>query len=305
MIGRDCSFRAALGRVGVALIGAALVAACGYTPPTTPTPPPQPPPSPPPVVTAPVIQSLTVGTTRTEVDRDVGVTAVVQDAETAPSSLTYIWSANVGTFTGGGMAVNWRLPKGSAATPQDVRITVTVVEPYQVLENGQLVGREHRVVREAEPFRVHDSEAELSGMVRKFLIDLFGNISIGPDACLVDFSDGCQGKADERSDIVDIRANYRAIEEVRVDATYVTVSQNGLRADILAPCMFRARHNEGYVEASRGDCFLTAVYEQRRWWLCSSSYLNSVSIPTAGEAPAVRRPKGSPPEPRTFAFYFR
>jgi hypothetical protein len=257
------------------------------------------------VVTAPVIQSLTVGATRTEVDRDITVTVAVEDAETPPASLTYLWSATAGTVTGSGPSVTWRLPKGAASTPRDVRVTVTVVEPYQVLENNQLVPREHRVTKESDPFRVHDSDTELSAMVRRFLIDLFGNIAISPDACLVDFSDSCQGKADERKDIVNIRTNYQAVEEVRVDATYVTVSPNGLSAHILAPCYFRARQNNGTREASRGDCDLTAVYQQGRWWLCSSSYLNSYSVPLAGEAPVVRRPAGNPAEPGTFPFYFR
>ena len=90
-----------------------------------------------------------------------------------------------------------------------------------------------------------------------------------------------------------------------MDATYVTVSPSGLSAQVLAPCMFRARKNDGTREASKGDCVLTAVYEQRRWWLCSSHYPNGVAIPVAGEGPVVRRPYGSPPEPGTFAFYFR
>ena len=49
--------------------------------------------------------------------------------------------------------------------------------------------------------RVHDSAGEITRMVRTFLIDYFGNIKIGPDACLVDFSDNCAGKADERVDM--------------------------------------------------------------------------------------------------------
>jgi hypothetical protein len=47
------------------------------------------------------------------------------------------------------------------------------------------------------------------------------------------------------------------------------------------------------------------VYQQGRWWLCSSSYLNSYAVPLAGEAPVVRRPAGGAPEQGTFPYYFR
>jgi hypothetical protein len=121
----------------------------------------------------------------------------------------------------------------------------------------------------------------------------------------VDFSDSCPGKADERKDIVGIRDDYSDILEVRVDAVFVTINPGGLTADVLAPCLFRARKNDGTLDPSQGDCVLTAVYEQRRWWLCSSNYENEVAIPAVGETFAIRRPKGRPAQPGTFAFHFR
>jgi hypothetical protein len=276
------------------------------TPPTTPTPPPTPPVTPPAVVTAPTIKALSIGATRTEVDREVTLTADVEDAEKAPAALTYIWSADVGTFTGTGMSVTWRLPKGAAPTPVNVVIRLTVVEPYQVLENGQLVNREHRVTRDTEPVRVHDSAGEITRMVRTFLIDYFGNMTVSPDACLVDFSNSCPGKAAERDDIDYIREYYQSILEVRVDSTQVTLNSAGTFADVFAPCLFRAVHKMKGYEASSGDCVLTAVYEQQRWWLCSSSYLNSVALPASFSGPIPRRERWTTaPEPGTFPFYFR
>ncbi len=293
------------GRPILFVLMAATLGACGATP-TTPTPPPVPPVTPPPVVTAPTIKALTIGAARTEVDREVTVTADIEDAEKPPAALTYVWSADAGTFTGSGMSVTWRLPKGSAATPANVVIRLTVVEPYQVLENGQLVNREHRITREADPVRVHDSPAEITKMVRTFLIDLYGNFANSPDACLVDFSDSCPGKAAEREDIVDIHDNYQSILEVRVESTHVTLNGAGTFADVVAPCLFRARKNNGEVEASAGDCVLTAIYEQQRWWLCSSSYPNGVAIPASfnGSPPRGQR-RTAAPAAGTFPFYFR
>lgn len=285
---------------------AVVLGACGTTP-TTPTPPPSPPPvTPPPIVTAPTIKGVTVGATRTEVDRDVTLTADVEDAEKAPSALTYVWSADVGTFSGSGMSVTWKLPKGATPTPVNVVITLTVVEPYQALENGQLVNREHRVTRQADPLRVHDSPAEITKMVRTFLIDLFGNIAIRPDACLADFSDACPGKAAERQDIVGIRDNYSEILEVRVDNTQVTLNGAGTFADVFAPCLFRSVHKTKGYEALAGDCELTAVYEQQRWWLCSSAFNNYVAVPASFGDRIPRHHAGTNVRvPGTFPYYFR
>jgi hypothetical protein len=265
--------------------GAAVLAGCDK-PPTTPTPPP---PTPPPVVTAPVITGLTVAVvTRTEVDRDVAISAEVQDAEKSPDALSYVWSSNVGAFTGSGRSVTWKLASGVAETPVEVTVSVTVVEPYQVLEGGQLVTREHRVTQSAAPFRVHDSKAEITKMVRTFLIDLFGDINKSPDACLVDFSDRCPGKAAERVDIVKVRAEYSDILDVQVGTPEFGFDQAVTAATISAPCVFRATQKNGTLEAWAGDCDLTAVYEQNRWWLCSSEFNNEVPIAVA--APLTNGP---------------
>ena len=104
--------------------------ACGGSP-SGPTPPPPPPPPPPPVVNnLPVIRSISVSRSRVEVEQDVDVVAEVEDTETSPDQMTYEWSAPVGTFSGTGRMVHWRLSKGSTETPVDVAISLTVVERY-------------------------------------------------------------------------------------------------------------------------------------------------------------------------------
>lgn len=281
---------------------AALLGACGT--PTSPTPDP-PPPVTPPVVTAPVINSISVAAATTEIDRDVAVLADVTDAEKAPSALTYLWSANVGVVSGTGMAVTWRLASGAVQTPVNVTISLTVVEPYQALENGQLVNREHRVTRAAAPVRVHDSKAEISRMVRTFLVDYFGNISVSPDACLVDFSDTCAGKADEHDNIAANRRDYSELLEVRLDAVNVTVGGFGT-ADVVAPCLFRSRRKSGEREAFYGDCELSAVYHLQRWWLCTSHFTNYVAVPASFTGSVPRSVRwGTTSVPGTFRVHIQ
>ena len=54
---------------------------------------------------APVIDGITVGAERAEVDTDVTLTAVVRDNETPLDQLTSEWKAAAGTFS-----INWRWP---------------------------------------------------------------------------------------------------------------------------------------------------------------------------------------------------
>ena len=257
---------------------------CGGNP-ITPTPPVT---SPPPVVTpntAPVIRSLTAFDGRTEVGRDIEITADVTDAETPAGQLTYEWTANAGAFTGTGARVTWRLAAGLTATPVNVTITLTVIERYTEVVGSSSTPREHRVSSTAAPFRVHDSRAEVSKMTMTFLVDYFGNSAVGPDQCLVDFSNNCPGKQAEFQDIVRDRQNYQMVNGAQATIASVTFNGAMTTADVVAPCSFTSRsRTTGLVGSSRGDCLLTAIYEQNRWWLCSSSYVNVVPVSGAPHA---------------------
>jgi hypothetical protein len=253
-------------------VGGGLLTGCGGSP-GGPTP--LPPVPNPPIGTAPVIASITLPVSRAEVGQDVTVTAAVQDAETPASALTYVWTANAGTFSGTGSAVTWRLSEGTTTTPIDVAITLTVVEPYQAIENGALVNREHRITRQASSFRVHDSEAEISRMAIRFLVDLFGDSSKSPDQCLADFWPACPGTTAERDDIVKNRAE-RLITSVEARVDRVTFNGAMTTADAVGPCTFRdieLATGKPWV-ASGGTCRLTAVYHDARWWLCSSEFVD-------------------------------
>jgi len=145
--------------------------------------------------------------------------------------------------------------------------------------------------------------------VRTFLIDYFGNITVSPDACLVDFSTNrnlCPtGRDAEYDDIVGNRANYAEIVEAQVRIDRVEVNGERTFAWVTAPCLFRSRKKNGDPEAYAGRCELTAVYDQGRWWLCESYFRNAVAIPFTGAWPLRQTFGTSEPEPGTFPYYFR
>jgi hypothetical protein len=263
-----------------AFFAAPLILSSACAGPAAPLPPPPPstqppPPPPPPPNAAPVIASITAPVARAEVNEPIVITAKIEDAETAADKLTYTWEANAGTFSGAGPAVTWRLEPGATQTPIDLKVTLTVTEPYDALQNGQLVKLEHKVVREVTLTRVHDSRAELSAMTLRFLIDLFGNSSVRPEQCVVDFSNSCPGKFDELDDIEDNRSEFLILS---ASARIVNVALDAARtsASVDAQCSFRDRKLPGGKEGvSEGMCRFTAVYEQRRWWLCSSHFEGS------------------------------
>ncbi len=225
------------------------------------------------VNTPPVINGVTVGVTRAEVDTDVPVTASVQDAETPIANLTFVWTANAGTFTGTGPSVTWRLPKGSVTTPIAVTISLEVIEHYQDTDpSGHLITRTNDVKASAAPIAVDDSPAEISNMAVTFLVTYFGDSSVSPAACLVDFSDNCPGKAAELGDIVANRATF-IIHSAVAHVANIQFDAAMDFANIDAPCTFHDRRlDNGQMGTSDGQCLLTAVYENQRWWLCDSHY---------------------------------
>ena len=257
-------------RAAVFVVVCSLVAACNRTPAMVA------PSSVPPAAgarTPPTIVSLTLSEPETtEVNRNVTVRAEISDTDTTVDKLALMWSANVGQITGTGTTVTWRLQGSTVRTPVDVSITLTVVESFQLPGEGP---REFRVTREAPPLRVHDSVTELSEMSLRFLVARFGTTVMEPAECLANFSDRCAGKAAELAEIVAHRAKYENLSSTAALGR-VTVDGASATAEILAPCRFVSREiATGQIGATEGDCFLTAIYEQRRWWLCSSTLLNA------------------------------
>jgi hypothetical protein len=249
---------------------AVTAAACGKTP-TGPTPPP-PPPNPGPA-TPPVVRSIAVPASRVETGADITITAVVEDAETPLTKLLYQWAANVGTITGDTATATWRHPAG-LQKGVDVVITLTVVDRYEAIENNQIVQREFRVLTQAAPFRVHDSLAETKELARRFLVDLFGNSSLGPSQVLVDFTDTCatlpNGKNDEANDIIDHRTKV-IVQQVTIFSqavSFPTMSTSYVASDTEFLDKWIV---DGIIRPYRNSFVVTGVYEVGRWWLCQST----------------------------------
>jgi hypothetical protein len=231
------------------------------------------------VNTPPVVETIVASATRAEVEPDVTLTATVRDAETPVAQLKYEWRADAGTFTGEGASVKWRAPKG-ATTPADYAVRLTVTETYGASQQN--------VVNATSPvIRLHDSTKELGDLALRFLGD-FANSSVSPSTCIREFSDGCRGKADEKADIEANREHFLITgSSLRLQNT--RVASSGLSADTTVACSFTSRIikcaagsvgcSVGKVETVAGDCVLTSVYEQQRWWLCTSTFQNGVQLP--------------------------
>ena len=264
----------------VALAAIAAASACGGSgsQPVSPGPISQPIAS---VNTPPVIETIVASASRTEVDTDVTLTATVRDSETAVSQLRFEWKADIGTITGEGASVKWRAAKG-VTTPSDQTIRLTVTEPYGT-------GQQNVVNGSSPVIRLHDSQKELGDLSLAFLGD-FANSSVSPSTCVRNFSDSCAGKAEEKSDIESNREHF-AITNSSLRLQSVRVGTSGLTADMSVACSFTSRIVKcepgsvgcvvGSVGTVAGDCALTAVYEQQRWWLCTSNFLNGVPVPLA------------------------
>lgn len=266
-------FRAAAAIVGLV---AALAVGCGRD---TPQGPGQPSPVPPPAVGAPAIAAIESPASRFEVAQDLTLTAVVVPGE-GGGALTYEWKASAGTITGQGATATLRIDEGVVSTPVDVVVTLTVVKPYEALENGQIVQREYRVSRDAAPIRLHDSEAEAAQIAVRFLTELFADSNLPADKALVDFWPACRGTEEERRDIEDNRRT-RLITGVEARVERVSFNQDFTAGEVRAACTFRdIERATGQPTAVTGTCRLDVIYQEARWWLCSSTFHDARPVPT-------------------------
>ena len=236
-------------------------------------------PPPPPVVgpaTPPVIRSITVPVSRVEAGTDVPITAVIEDAETPLSSLTLQWSASAGTITGtgNGPTAVWRVPQG-LTTGINATVSLTVIDTYDAVVNNVVVKQQFVVSSSSAPFRVHDSVAEVKELARKFLVDLFGNSSVPPAACMVDFSDTCaglpEGKTREQEEIVDNRALVvtTRVEMFNQDVKFFSPTFGTVHSATQYTGHFVG---DPLLGSTCGDFELTMVYVGNRWWICESYF---------------------------------
>jgi hypothetical protein len=266
-------------RLALVWLTLAVSFACGGESPTAPAPQPQPQPPPAPVNQVPVIESVVVSTPRVEADTDVTVTATVRDAETPVDQLRFAWAADVGTFSGPGASVQWRVPRG-VATPAEHAVRLTVTEVYGTADASG--NRPQHTVSGSSPLiRVHDSPAELGALALRFLRD-FANSTVPADVAIREFSDSCAGKAAERIDIADNRRDFDILSS-QLSLSSARVRTPFSRGDMTVRCAFSSRRRNcpagspascrvGAIENVEGNCNLTAVYEAQRWQLCESTF---------------------------------
>ena len=234
--------------------------------------------------TAPVIKSVTAQGSKpnepanfADLDEEITLTAVAEDAQVTPDRLTYTWTAPSGIFTGSGASVKWRAPS-SLAVPAKVTIRVTVSDgpaPSGASAIGEVI------------VDVHDSVKEVGDMAVQFLVDF--SRQLPPAEVLKNFSESCPGKA---SELADVERNQRCwtVTSYSVGSAKVTLNFKGV-------CAFRSRSGDacasvpvlwrtttkssaaecggqavGTTGSASGTDWLAAVYLGSRWWLCDSDF---------------------------------
>jgi hypothetical protein len=225
--------------------------------------------------TPPTIESLVIAGTRAEAGQPIQVAATVRDLETSPDQLVYTWSSSPGggtfSFTGTGATTMWTPPIGET-TPAVHTVTVTVTESYITSTGQPLVN----TVSRSTSVNYNDSPAETIAIAMQFINDL-GTSSVSPDECVRNFSDTCSGKAEERVQIAQHRADF-TIESAGFARTPAARFDGNLQNGVVeGPCIFIDRPNSGPNMGRRqsvsGTCHLTTVYQDFRWYLCDSSFL--------------------------------
>jgi hypothetical protein len=276
----------------VACALAVLVAACGGAN-VGPTPNPggggnggsqQPPPA---INTPPQVKSITVSDARVEAGAPVTLTAVVEDAETPVTSLSYAWTFPPGSITGtsDGSTVTYT-PSADLKTPGDFEIGVIVTERY----TSAGVQAENKATGSVT-LHVNNSTRELSELSLRFLGD-FVNSSVSPEKCVAEFTDSCRGKKDEFADIDDNRHDFVIIAS-NLRHTGLQIAPTRLSATVHTFCSFTSKvittqpreencqHGEcplNSVGTAQGDCWTTNVYEKGRWWICESHFTSQTTL---------------------------
>jgi len=231
----------------------------------------------PPVITALTIQSpqANAPSNFADLNEDVAVSASVTDTETPISQLTFVWTADLGTFTGTGPAVRWRAP-AIATTPRIVTVTLRVTEAV-----GGTGGTQSTIAMAT--LSLHNSITEIGDMSRQFLLD-FSDSKLAPSYVVRDFWDGCAGKAEELGDVTTNRRDFVILSFTVGPANPVSV---GFKAGCVVP-KYGARSGDGCaivqcewhdkelstgtLGTTKGPDYLTAVYRNSRWWLCNSDF---------------------------------
>jgi len=122
----------------------------------------------------------------------------------------------------------------------------------------------------------NDSRAEISKLSTDFLND-FANSALTAEQCVRNFSDNCQGKANELGDIRANRINFQ-IQSATLGTPAVRFNGALTFANSDVQCRFVSiQKATGKIETATGTCLLTGVYENFKWFLCDSTFRGSAS----------------------------
>lgn len=231
---------------------------------------------------APSISTITATGTKTnepanfaDLGEEIAVSATVQDPDTPADQLRFEWTADAGTFTGTGAAVQWRAP-AAATTPGQVTLNLAVTDGVSRVTGAVTVV-------------LHDSVKEVGDLARQFLLD-FSDSNSPPNYVLRNFSTGprCLAERDsEQSDVEKNRRYYRILSSSIGSATVNfgfagrPCSYSPVAGDACAavPSVWTSLCLETNAECTAGTTgrtsgvdFVTAVYEDSQWRLCASYF---------------------------------
>jgi len=243
--------------------------------------------------TPPVIRSVTAKGRKVnepasfaDLGETIDVTGIVEDAETGLDKLAYQWTATSGTINGAGPVVSWTAP-ASASTPVDVTITLAVVETYKAPDaSGLPVDKENRTTA-TTTVSLHNSVKEVGDMAYDFLVNFSSQVDV--NTVMRNFAPPglCIGAAAERTDVVKNQTERKILSST-IGTPGVTISFGG-------SCPFRAVAGDActstsvswtsrvlvhttptdyynWIEETAGKDQITALYSNKRWYLCASDY---------------------------------
>jgi hypothetical protein len=221
-----------------------------------------------------------------DLSETIDVTGIVEDAETGLDKLAYQWTATSGTINGTGPVVSWTAP-ASGTTPVDVTITLAVVETYKAPDGSGLpVDKENRTTATAT-VSLHNSVKEVGDMAYDFLVNFSSQVDV--NTVMRNFAPPglCIGAAAERADVVKNQTERKILSS--------TIGTPGVTINFGGSCSFRAVGGDactntsvswtsrvlvhtspidyfGWIEETTGKDQVTALYSNRRWYLCASDY---------------------------------